>query len=111
MPSLNTRSNCSGGSELGEEIDSCYVVVDFSMLNDPLLKQFIIYATRQANMKLWFISGQIHAANFFSAGSSNIGAKKKPRKNVALSSNREASNRVEKCHSENPNEWIIGYHW
>jgi hypothetical protein len=37
---------------------------------------------------------------------SNIGAKKKPRKNVALSSNREASNRVEKCHSENPNEWI-----
>jgi hypothetical protein len=36
----------------------------------------------------------------------NNGAKKKPRKNVALSSNREASNRVEKCHSENPNEWI-----
>jgi hypothetical protein len=42
----------------------------------------------------------------FMKGSSNIGAKKKPRKNVALSSNREASNRVEKCHSENPNEWI-----
>ena len=33
-------------------------------------------------------------------------AKKKPRKNVALSSNREASNRVEKCHSETPKDWI-----
>jgi hypothetical protein len=40
---------------------------------------------------------------------SNIEAKKKPRKNVALSSNREASNRVEKCHSENPNEWITTF--
>jgi hypothetical protein len=46
-----------------------------------------------------------HAISFDYVGS-NIGAKKKPRKNVALSSNREASNRVEKCHSENPKDWI-----
>jgi len=45
-----------------------------------------------------------HAISF--EDRSNIGAKKKPRKNVALSSNREASNRVEKCHSENPKDWI-----
>ena len=46
----------------------------------------------------------IQHANSFSVKRSNIGAKKKPRKNVALSSNREASNRVEKCHSENPKD-------
>jgi hypothetical protein len=48
----------------------------------------------------------IQHANSFAGRRSNIGAKKKPRKNVALSSNREASNRVEKCHSENPKDWI-----
>jgi hypothetical protein len=48
----------------------------------------------------------IQHANSFQCDRSNIGAKKKPRKNVALSSNREASNRVEKCHSENPKDWI-----
>lgn len=48
----------------------------------------------------------IQQANSFQGNRSNIGAKKKPRENVALSSNREASNRVEKCHSENPKDWI-----
>jgi hypothetical protein len=46
----------------------------------------------------------IQYANSSGYESSNNGAKKKPRKNVALSSNREASNRVEKCHSENPKD-------
>jgi hypothetical protein len=42
----------------------------------------------------------------FRQGVAISGPKKSHVKNVALSSNREASNRVEKCHSENPNEWI-----
>jgi hypothetical protein len=36
----------------------------------------------------------------------HIRAKKKPRKSAAKGSNREASNRVDRSHSENPDDWI-----